>query len=90
MAAEHDHSLLTTVADWLWAAILVVLGGVTRWIYAHEQRVTRLEAQHEECQRARERADEALHDMRAEMKLVNSKLDRILGRLDPRPDEGGQ
>lgn len=89
MAAEQDHQILTTVADWLWAALLLVVGGISRWIYGHEQRVTTLEAQHKECERARERNEEALHDVRAELKGVSSKLDRVLGALGARvPGDG--
>ena len=89
MAAEQDHQILTTVADWLWAVVIAAVGALTRWIYGHEQRVTRLEAQREESERVREEVQEALSEIRHEQRTASSKLDRILGRLGGR-DDGGQ
>lgn len=88
MAADHDHNLITTLADYLWAVIMLVLGAGARWVYGHEQRVTRLEAQHDECVRARERNDAALHGVQLELRSAQGKLDRILGALDIRHEDG--
>lgn len=88
MSSEHDHSLIATIADYLLAVILLIVGGISTWIFNHEQRVTRLEAQGEECMRARERNEEALHEVRVELKHMSSKLDRILGFCGARHEDG--
>ena len=98
MSAEHDHSLIATLVDYLWAVILLVVGGIGRFVYGHEQRVTRLEAQQEECLRSRQQQAAAMHEsrdelkeMRDEVKVVSGKVDRVLGALGVRHhNDGGQ
>ena len=98
MAAESNHEVLTTLVDYLWAVILLVVGGIGKFVYGHEQRVTRLEAQQEECLRSRQQQADALHDardelkeVRDEVKVVSGKVDRVLGALGVRHhDDGGQ